>query len=97
MTTIPGQIIEGVLWTFLMLLWARFVIDWVQVFARRWYPSGWVVVVLEVIYSITDPPIKAVRRFIPPLRVGPISVDIAFLLVLVAVYILKWLNGYFLL
>ena len=87
-----GLVIELVLFLFLLLLFARFVVDWVQVFARSWQPRGAVLVILEVIYSITDPPILFIRRFVPPLRIGSIALDTSFILVLVAVYILIALN-----
>jgi YggT family protein len=74
---------------FLWLLLIRLVVDWVQVFARSWSPKGPVLVVLEVVYSATDPPIKFVRRFVPPLRIGSIALDTSFLIVLVAVYLLQ--------
>ena len=73
---------------FIALLWVRFVVDWVQVFARSWSPQGPLLVLLEVVYSITDPPIKALRRVIPPLRLGSVALDLSFLIVLVAAYIL---------
>lgn len=90
--TILGSIIEGLLWFFLVFLWTRFVFDWVQVFARSWAPRGWIVVLLEVTYSITDPPIKFLRRFIPPFRIGSVALDVSFLLVLLLAYILLQVN-----
>ena len=87
-----GQIIEGLLWLFLVMLWVRFVVDWVQVFARSWTPSGPLLILLEVVYSVTDPPIKALRRIIPPLRLGAIALDISFLLVMILTYVLLQLN-----
>jgi YggT family protein len=87
-----GLVIELVLNLFLLLLFARFVVDWVQVFARSWTPKGVVLVVLEVIYSITDPPIVFIRRFVPPLRLGAIALDTSFIIVLVSVYLLLQLN-----
>lgn len=92
MTTIPGQIIEGLLWFFLVFLWTRFVFDWVQVFARSWAPRGWIVILLELTYSITDPPINFLRRFIPPFRIGSVALDISFLLVLLLAFILLLVN-----
>lgn len=74
---------------FLWLLLIRLVVDWVQVFARSWSPKGPVLVVLEVVYSATDPPIKFVRRFVPPLRIGSVALDTSFLIVLIAVYLLQ--------
>ena len=87
-----GQVIEGLLWFFIALLWVRFIVDWVQVFARSWSPRGALLVVLEVVYSITDPPIKALRRLIPPLRIGNFSLDLSFLIVLIAAYVLLRVN-----
>ena len=89
---VVGQIIEGLLWFFLVLLWVRFVVDWVQVFARSWSPSGPLLVLLELVYSVTDPPIKALRRVIPPLRLGAVALDISFLLVMIITYVLLQLN-----
>ena len=90
---LAGQVIEGLLWFFIALLWVRFIVDWVQVFARSWSPRGVLLVLLEVVYSVTDPPIKALRRVIPPLRIGSVSLDLSFLIVLVAAYILLRVNA----
>ena len=87
-----GQLINLVLQLFLLLLFTRFVVDWVQVFARNWTPKGIVLVVLEVVYSVTDPPIMFIRRFVPPLRLGSIALDTSFIIVLVAVYLVLQLN-----
>ena len=89
---IVGGVINLVLRIFLILLFARFVVDWVQVFARNWSPRGAVLVVLEVIYSATDPPIKFIRRFVPPLRLGSIMLDTSFIIVLISCYLLIELN-----
>ena len=89
---VVGGLIEGLLWFFIALLWIRFVVDWVQVFARSWTPRGVLLVALEVVYSITDPPIKALRRVIPPLRIGSIALDLSFLIVLIAAYVLLRIN-----
>lgn len=90
---IVGQVIHIILWVFIALLWVRFVFDWVQVFARSWSPRGPLLVLLEGVYSVTDPPIKALRRVVPPLRLGSISLDLSFLLVLVGAYLLMQLNA----
>jgi len=89
---IVGAVIDTVLRLFLLLLFARFVVDWVQVFARNWTPKGVVLVILEVIYTITDPPIMFIRRFVPPLRLGAIVLDTSFIIVLVLCYLLLELN-----
>ncbi|MFL6002352.1 MAG: YggT family protein [Nocardioides sp.] len=87
-----GSIIHVLLFIFIALLWIRFVVDWVQVFARSWSPHGVLLVILEVVYSVTDPPIKALRRVIPPLRLGNFALDLSFLIVLVGAYVLLRVN-----
>ncbi|MDT0201264.1 YggT family protein [Nocardioides sp. AE5] len=87
-----GTILYVVLFSFMVLLWTRFIFDWVMVFARSWSPKGPLLVVLEIVYSITDPPIKALRKVIPPLRLGSIALDLSFLIVLVGTYLLMRLN-----
>jgi len=87
-----GSIIELILWCFIALLFVRFIVDWVQVFARSWTPKGPVLVVLETVYTITDPPIKALRKVIPPLRLGSIALDLSFLLVMIICYLLLAVN-----
>ena len=74
---------------FLVLMLIRLVVDWVQVFARSWSPRGPVLFVLEIVYTITDPPIVFVRRFVPPLRIGAVSLDTSFIIVLIVIYLLR--------
>ena len=88
-----GLVIQIVLWVFIALLWVRFIVDWVQIFARQWAPRGALLVGLEGVYSATDPPIKALRKVVPPLRIGSISLDLSFLIVMVAAYVLLSLNA----
>ncbi|RHW25171.1 YggT family protein [Nocardioides immobilis] len=90
--TLVGLIIEVVLWVFIGLLWIRFIVDWVQVFARSWEPRGVLLVLLEVVYSITDPPINALRRVVKPLRIGNFALDLSFILVMILAYVALYLN-----
>ncbi len=87
------QILYFAVWVFIAFLWVRFIVDWVQVFARGWSPRGVLLVVLEAVYSVTDPPIKALRRVIPPLRIGNFALDLSFLIVIVAAYLTKSVIG----
>jgi len=89
---VVGQIIDLILWLFLALLFVRFIVDWVQVFARSWTPKGPILVLLEAVYSITDPPIMFFRRFIPPLRLGSVALDLSFMIVIIICYLLLILN-----
>ena len=77
-----------VLWIFVGLLFVRMIVGWTMMFARNWRPTGAVAAVLEVSFSLTDPPLRALRRVLPPLRLGSFALDLAFIVVLVAAYAL---------
>jgi YggT family protein len=72
---------------FLVSLIIRLVFDLVQMFARQWRPRGAALVAAHVVYSVTDPPLKRIRRLIPPLQLGGVSLDLAFLIVFIVVSI----------
>ncbi len=69
---------------YLIVLIARLVIDWIQVFARSWRPRGVLLVLSETVYSLTDPPLKALRKVIPPLRLGSVAIDLSFIVLMIA-------------
>jgi YggT family protein len=71
-----------VVFTFFIALIGRFVIDWVQVLSRSWQPKGPLLVVAEVIYTVTDPPLKALRKVIPSPSLGGIRLDLSFLVLI---------------
>ena len=83
-----GQTLFVILYVFIAMLWIRFIVDWVQVFARRWEPRGPLLVALEGVYTATDPPIVALRRVVPPLRIGSVALDLSFLIVMVSAFLL---------
>ncbi|MGV3732579.1 MAG: YggT family protein [Microcella sp.] len=74
-------------------MWVRFVFDWVQVLNPAFRPRGPVLVLAEASYTITDPPIRAVRRVIPPLQLGAVRLDLAWTIVLIVLLILMSLTG----
>jgi len=78
-------VLAFVLQLFFITLICRLVLDWIQVLAREWRPRGPVLVFAEGVYSITDPPLKFLRRLIPPLSLGAIRLDLAFLVLILAV------------
>jgi YggT family protein len=82
------QVLLAVLWLFLLTLVARVVIELLQAFARDFRPSGFVLVLFEIVYTITDPPLKALRRVIPPLRIGAVAFDLAILVLFIAINVL---------
>ena len=91
--TVVLEVASFVLLVFFILLIARLVFDYVMMFARSWRPSGVAAVGLEVVYSVTDPPLKALRRVIPPLRLGNFSIDLGFMVLLFVVYVLMSVFG----
>lgn len=79
---------------YLLVLIGRLVFSWVQVFSRDWRPKGFVLVIAELVYSLTDPPLKFLARVIPPLRIGNVALDIGFMILFFAVGMLaQILNG----
>lgn len=74
-----------VVYLFFAALICRLILDWIQVLAREWRPRGPVLLVAEVVYTVTDPPLKFLRRLIPPLSLGAIRLDLAFLVLMLAV------------
>lgn len=69
---------------FKWVLFARLIIDYVRMFARNWRPNSFLLAIFEVVYAITDPAMKFVGRFIPPLRLGGVSLDLSFIVILLA-------------
>lgn len=72
---------------YLFVLIGRLIFDWIQVFSRDWRPSGVVLVVAELVYTLTDPPLNWLRRYIPPLRLGGIALDLGFIILFLAISI----------
>lgn len=84
MAIVFGALYLAIMLYFLTLM-GRLVFDWIQTFARDWRPRGAALVGASFVYSLTDPPLRKLRSWIPPLRIGNISLDVGFLLLLVAV------------
>ena len=87
------QLISILLWLFLLCLVVRLVFDWVQFFARDWRPRGVVLVIAEAVYTVTDPPLRWLRRLIPPLTLGQVRLDLAFLVLFIGASILSSVFG----
>ncbi len=88
------EVLYIALMVFLIVLIFRLVMDYVFQFARSWQPGKAMVVVLEATYTVTDPPLKLLRRFIPPLRLGGgVALDLSFFVLMIIVYILIWIVG----
>ncbi len=90
--SIVATVIYIALNLFALVMWARFVLDLARAFARQWRPRGFGLVLAEAAYTITDPPIRAVRKVVPPLRIGGGAIDFAWSIVMLACIILIWVT-----
>lgn len=85
--TIAREIIYYLLFIYWLLLLGRLVIELVRTFAREWRPTGASVVVIESVFTMTDPPIKALRRILPPIPLGPVRLDLSLMITMIVVLI----------
>jgi YggT family protein len=85
---VPLQVVFLLIYLFVLTLFARFVMSWVLAYGRRWQPGRGAAAMLEAVWTVTDPPLKALRRVIPPLRIGSVSIDLAALVLLVMLFVL---------
>ncbi|MBE1535297.1 MULTISPECIES: YggT family protein [Actinomadura] len=85
---IVWSVIEAVLIIFLLLLIGRLILEVLQSFARQWRPTGVVLVIAEAVYTVTDPPLKFLRRYIRPVRLGNVSLDLSFTVLFLVVWVL---------
>lgn len=88
MLSIVFQVLYLIVYVFFLTLLARFVLGAVLQYGRRWQPRRGAAAALESVWSVTDPPLKALRRVIPPLRIGNVSLDLASLVLLVILFVL---------
>ena len=90
--TAIGSLLNSLLGLFLYALLARIIIEYVMMFSRTWQPKGFVLALVDLVFRITDPPMRFVRRYIPPLRVGQVSFDVGFLVLFFGVQVLMGLT-----
>ena len=90
---VVADVVYFALLVFLLLLIFRLVMEYVFLLARSYRPTGLVAAALEAAYSVTDPPLRALRRVIPPLRIGQVSLDLGFIILFIIVRILMGVVG----
>ncbi|WP_374700504.1 YggT family protein [Microbacterium azadirachtae] len=83
-----AAILNILLLLYLLTLFVRVILEWIPVFNRSWRPRGAGLIAAEIVYTITDPPIRMFRRLIPPLRIGPVALDMGLTLTMIVVLIL---------
>ena len=88
-----GWVLFGILTVYQWILVIRAILSWVQVINPHWTPKGIMLLLAEAVYTLTDPPLKFLRKFIKPLRLGGIGLDMAFLvlflLIMVGLYVVR--------
>ncbi|WP_067565010.1 YggT family protein [Nocardia acidivorans] len=87
------QVLNLLLFLFWLLLISRVIVEFIRSFARDWRPTGFVVIILEAIFTITDPPVKLLRRLIPPVNLGGIRLDLSIMVLLFIVFLLMTFTG----
>jgi YggT family protein len=87
--TLLWGVVGYILWVYILLIWARVIVDFTRQFARKWRPAGVAAIGVELVYITTDPPIRLLRRLVPPLRVGTVSLDLSVIIVLIVLYIVR--------
>jgi YggT family protein len=85
---VVAAVLNALLFIYLIVLLVRLVLEYIPMFNREWRPRGAGLIAAEVVFTVTDPPIKLFRRFIPPLRVGPVAIDFAFALTMLLCFVL---------
>ncbi len=83
-----ATVLNSLLLLYVIVLLGRLILDWIPFFNREWRPKGAGLVAAEIVYTVTDPPIRLFRRFIPPLRVGGIAIDFGFTLTMLLCFVL---------
>ena len=83
-----AAVLNALLLIYILFLLIRLVLDWIPFFNREWRPKGAGLIAAEVVYTVTDPPLKLFRRFIPPLRVGQVAIDFGFALTMLLCFVL---------
>ena len=89
-----AAIANTLLLLYVLVLLARLVLEWIPFFNREWRPRGAGLVVAELVYTATDPPIKFFRRLIPPIRIGAIAIDLGFTLTMLLCFVLISVTSY---
>ena len=83
-----------VLWMYYILVIARLVVEITRQFARAWRPAGVAAVGVELVYVTTDPPLRAIRKVCPPVRIGSVSLDLSVMILLLAILALRTVTSY---
>ena len=91
MVSTVASLISSLLSLYVLILIARLVLEYVSIFARDWRPKGPLLLISETVFTLTDPPLKAIRKVVPSLRIGSVALDLSFIILLFAISITRTL------
>lgn len=91
--TIVKVVLYYVLALYLLLLIGRLIIDVLQTYSRSWTPTGGLAKLAEVVFTVTDPPLRFLRRYIRPLRLGSVALDLSYTLLFLVIIVLLSVVG----
>lgn len=90
---LAASVVNVLLLVYLLVLLARVILEYIPLFNREWRPKGTGLVLAELVYTVTDPPLRLFRRLLPPLRLGPIAIDLGFPVTMLLVFVLMSITG----
>ena len=93
LVSVLAWILSSILSLYFLVLLVRVVLDWIQVFARQWRPRGLVLVMANLVYALTDPPLRLIRQKVPMARLGGVGIDLSFLVLVFGIWIFRWFLG----
>lgn len=88
-----AAIINTLLLLYILVLFARMILDIVPMLNRGWRPKGAGLIAAEIVYTVTDPPLRFLRRFVRPVRMGPVAIDLSFTIVILICFVLMSITG----
>lgn len=91
--SVLAWVVFGALGIFILFMWVRLILDWVRALQPRWRPRGALLIVAELCFAMTDPPLRVVRRVVKPIKVGGAQLDFAWSIVLILALVLLYVVG----
>lgn len=85
---LAASVVDVLLLVYILLLLARLILEYIPMFNREWRPRGFGLVLAELVFTVTDPPLRFFRRLLPPLRLGPVALDLGFPITMIACFVL---------
>ena len=82
-------VIDWAIGVYILVLIIRMIVDWVLLLNRNWHPTGVVASLISIVYQLTEPPLRWLRRYIPPVRFGSVGFDASFVVLYFILIVLQ--------